>query len=532
MSGILITLVGILVNETHISETIHQEADFGLFHLLLLINSFLCVFNGSLTLTAVFLLDLIQFTHDHCCHGVIIIQDILISSNVLHGFLMLLHQSIDLQTDQLVKTHVQDSCGLFFCEFQGFCRLFGCLGLEFNPFCDTVGQTFLYLVTALAATEDLDDQINDIAGFDKAFLDLPFLLFLGKKGCIFSGIYFKYKVHMVSNDLLQSQCFRSSVCNCQHVDTEGILQSGLLIEHVGKVLHVCIALQFQNDTDSLLGRLVGNIHDICGLLGLYQGCDIIKEFSDVCTDHGVRNLCDHQLLATALQLLYFHPSTDTELTCSGFIDLYKVVLIYYDTTCRKIRALEITHQPTGADIIILHVCLHSIHHFAQVMRRDAGSHTNGDSVCSVYKEVWNTHRKYYRLLLCFIKVRHKVHNVLIKVFQKNLLGQLLQTGLCVSHGCGSVSLDGTKVSMSVHQCTALLKFLRHDYKRIINGAVTVGMIFTHGISYDTGTFTVRAVVADAKLIHIVKGTALYRLQSVTYIRQCSGNDNAHGVIDI
>ena len=58
-------------------------------------------------------------------------------------------------------------------------------------------------------------QINDIAGFDKTFLDLPFLLFLGKKGCIFSGIYFKYKVHMVSNDLLQSQCFRSSVCNCQ-----------------------------------------------------------------------------------------------------------------------------------------------------------------------------------------------------------------------------------------------------------------------------------------------------------------------------
>ena len=58
------------------------------------------------------------------------------------------------------------------------------------------------------------------------------------------------------------------------------------------------------------------------------------------------------------------------------------------------------------------------------------------------------------------------------------------------------------------------------------------MIFTHGISNDTGTFTVRAVVADTKLIHIVKGTALYWLQSVTYIRQCSGNDNTHGVVYI
>ena len=337
---------------------------------------------------------------------------------------------------------------------------------------------------------------------------------------------------MVSNDLLQSQCFRSSVCNCQHVDTEGILQSGLLIEHVGKVLHVCIALQFQNDTDSLLGRLVGNIHDICGLLGLYQGCDIIKEFSDVCTDHGVRNLCDHQLLATALQLLYFHPSADTELTCSRFIDFYKVVLIYYDTTCRKIRALEITHQPTGADIIVLHVCLHCIYYFTQIVRWDAGGHTYSDSVGSVYQKVRDSYRKHYRFFLGLVEVRHKVHNVLIKIFQKNLLGQLLKTCLCVSHGCGSVSLNGTKVSMSVNQCTTFLKFLRHDYKSIINRTVTVRMIFTHGISYDTGTFTVRAVVTDAQLIHIVKGTALYRLQSVTYIRQCSGNDNAHGVIDI
>ena len=57
----------------------------------------------------------------------------------------------------------------------------------------------------------------------------------------------------MGDDLLQSQCFRSSVCNCQHVDTEGILKPGLLVEHVGKVLHICVTLQFQNNTDSLLG---------------------------------------------------------------------------------------------------------------------------------------------------------------------------------------------------------------------------------------------------------------------------------------
>ena len=166
------------------------------------------------------------------------------------------------------------------------------------------------------------------------------------------------------------------------------------------------------------------------------------------------------------------------------------------------------------------------------MRRNAGGHTYGDSVCSVYKKVRDTHRKYHRLFLCLVEVRHKVHNVLIQIFQKNFLCQLLQPGFCVSHGCSSVSLDGTEISMSVNQCAAFFEFLCHYYKGIIDGAVSMWMIFTHGISYDTGTFTVRAVVTDAQLIHIVKGPALYRLQSVTYIRQRSGNDNAHGVIDI
>ena len=72
-------------------------------------------------------------------------------------------------------------------------------------------------------------------------------------GGVLSGIYFENKINMMGNDLLQSQGLRSSVCNCQHIDTEGILQSGLLIEHVGKILHICVALQFQNDTDSFFG---------------------------------------------------------------------------------------------------------------------------------------------------------------------------------------------------------------------------------------------------------------------------------------
>ena len=37
------------------------------------------------------------------------------------------------------------------------------------------------------------------------------------------------------------------------------------------------------------------------------------------------------------------------------------------------------------------------------------------------------------------------------------------------------------------------------------------MIFTHGISHDTGGFSVGLVVSQAQLAHIIKHAALYRL---------------------
>ena len=101
---------------------------------------------------------------------------------------MLLHQGIDFQTDQLVEAHVQDCCGLFLCKFQSFCCFFGGLGFKSDSFCNAICEAFFYLVTALAAAEDLNDQINNIASLDQTFLDLTLLLFLGKKGGVLSGI--------------------------------------------------------------------------------------------------------------------------------------------------------------------------------------------------------------------------------------------------------------------------------------------------------------------------------------------------------
>ena len=85
--------------------------------------------------------------------------------------------------------------------------------------------------------------------------------------------------------------------------------------------------------------------------------------------------------------------------------------------------------------------------------------------------------------------------------------------------------------MTIDQRHAFFEILAHDYQCLIDGTVAVGVIFTHGITYDTGTFTVGAVIADPQFVHIVESSSLYRLQTISDIRQGSGNDNAHGIVD-
>ncbi len=61
----------------------------------------------------------------------------------------------------------------------------------------------------------------------------------------------------------------------QHIDAERILQLRLLVKHVRQLVHIGILFQVNDDTDSLFGGLVGNIHNIRCLLRLHKGADII-----------------------------------------------------------------------------------------------------------------------------------------------------------------------------------------------------------------------------------------------------------------
>ena len=204
MNSFFVSLISIFIYKLHITKAIHQEADFHLFHLLLFIDSFFCIFNRCTAFSSVFFLDGVHVFDDHGRHGIIIVQDIFIKSNVFHRLFMLSLQCFNFQTDQFIQTHIQNGICLTFCKKKFCSSLLTGFWLEFNSLCNSFYQTFLDLFTILTATEDLNDQVDHITRFDQTFLNFLFFQFFVQQCVIFTCCDLKHKINVIFNNLLQA----------------------------------------------------------------------------------------------------------------------------------------------------------------------------------------------------------------------------------------------------------------------------------------------------------------------------------------
>lgn len=95
----------------------------------------------------------------------------------------------------------------------------------------------------------------------------------------------------------------------------------------------------------------------------------------------------------------------------------------------------------------------------------------------------------------------------------------MQTSFRITHGGGAVAFDGAEITVAIHEGFPFFEILAHNNEGFINGTVPVRMVFTHCIADNTGGFTVGFIIADTQFVHIIKGTALNRFQTVTHIGQ-------------
>ncbi len=427
-----VPLINSHIHASAVAETVHQEYHVHLLRLLLLKDSRLAVFYHGLSLFPVSLFKFLQFLHDHLRHGIPSVQNILITVDIRHRLLMLFHQSLQLQPDQLIQPHLQNRVRLLFRKHQLRRHGFGSFGLKLNPVRFSFHQTCFCHRPVFGASENFYHQIDHIAGLDQPLLDLLPFQFLFQQVVVFSGCHFILEIHALFDDRFQAQRFRPAVADRQHIHPEGIFQPGLFIEHVDKILNIRVPAQFYDNADSLFGGLVCDIHDIHRLFGLRQRSHIGQKLTDTHPDHCIGNFSDHHIGPSAFSLFNIHFSPDLHLSCPGFIDLRQFILVDHNTAGRKIRSFHIPHQFPCGNIVIIHIGLDRIDHLAQIMRRDAGRHSYRNPLRTVHQKIGHLDGQHRRLFFRLVKIGDKIHHILVQIRKKGFLRDLLQPRLGIT----------------------------------------------------------------------------------------------------
>ena len=353
---------------------------------------------------------------------------------------------------------------------------------------------------------------------------LGFLLIVNRS----SGDDFLLVFEVFVENLTQIEDARLAVYDCKHDHGNRFLHLRMLIQSVQDDICVGIFFEFDDDAHTFPVGLVTNLGNafetlfldhVCHLFDQSRLVDLIWDFSD------------DDLLSAAARFFNLGYGAHDDLALSGTVSLFGSVLAHNDGAGRKIRSLDDVGQIVNRAVRFVDDfdgCVDGLH---QVVRRDRGCHTDGDTVRAVDQEIWESGRQYHWFFFFPVEVRDEIDGLFLDIAQ-HLQRQRGHSRLGVTHRRSAVAVDRAEVAVTVHQCMTDIPRLRQSDHRIVNRVVTVRMVFTHDFTNDTGGFFVWFIRRHAQLAHAVKNSSVYRLQTVAHVRQGAADDNAHGVVDI
>ena len=308
------------------------------------------------------------------------------------------------------------------------------------------------------------------------------------------------------------QHLRLVVHQGQHDYAVGILELGVLVELVQDHVGVGVLSQLDIDPHTLTAGLVADVSDAVDALFLYQVGDLFDQTGLV---YHVGKLRHHNAALSIAHGLDIRHCAHADLAPAGAVSLLDAPRPQNFRSCGEIRTFYNLQNFFDGGIPILFdpvidQLYDSLHHLPEIVGRDVRRHSHGDACGAVHQQVRITGGKHGGLLLGLVEVRDEIYGVFIDVRQ-HLHGNLAQAGLGITHGRRPVPVLGSEVSMAVHQRIAGRPVLGHIDQGSVDGAVSMGVVFTHGIADDTGAFSVRLIRTVVQLDHGVKNPSLHRL---------------------
>ena len=314
-----------------------------------------------------------------------------------------------------------------------------------------------------------------------------------------------------------------------HVDTEAVLQLGVLVQIVQHHLGHLAALEIDHHPHAGLVGLVLHMRNALDALVMHQLGNTLEQALLVDL---VRQLVHHDgLAATLLGLLEMGAGADHHPAASGAVALTHATNAVDDAGGGKVRRRHALDEFLDIGLRIVQQQMAGIHHFAQIVRRDVGGHTHGNTGRTIDQQVGNARRQGRGLHLLAVIVGHEIDGFLVNIGQQ-LGADALQPAFGVAVGCGRIAIDGAKVALAINQHVAHGEVLRHAHQRLVSRRVAVRVVLTQHLTHHPRALHIGAVPDVVGLMHGKQHPAVHRLESVTHIRQCPADDHAHGVIEI
>ena len=141
-----------------------------------------------------------------------------------------------------------------------------------------------------------------------------------------------------------------------------------------------------------------------------------------------------------------------------------------------------------------------VHHLAEVVGRDIGGHTHRDAGGAVDQQVGEPGGQHHRLLETVVVVRGEIHRLLLDIRQ-HIQRHLAHPGLGVAVGRGGMPVDGTEVSVSVHQGIPQGKILSQPDHGVVDGGIAVRMVAAQHGAHRVGALAVRLIRGQIVFMH-------------------------------
>ena len=127
--------------------------------------------------------------------------------------------------------------------------------------------------------------------------------------------------------------------------------------------------------------------------------------------------------------------------------------------------------------------LHATRNLTQVVRGDAGRHTDGDTFRTIHQDVGETRGKNGRFLVAAIVVVLEINAFFVDVAD-HFHGQRGHLTFGVTRCCGAQVAGGTEVTLTCDQGVAQRPGLHQARKCIVDRCVAVGVVVTHDVTDD------------------------------------------------